>query len=493
MEVIDQHIGSLKWISDKMKIKDSLMILGDFNFPGIQWKLSTSNYLYPDVTRSSISLSGNKLIDNYSLERVSQLNFVVIDNGRLLDLCFGSIDGGANFSVMKAPSDLVKPTIHHPSLLIEIVSVSPCIFIDPVETLFYDYKNGDFCGMNNFFSNINWLDYINQNLDSSLSAFSSIVLYAIDQFIPTRSRKAPINPPWSNNHLKQLKRLKRSTLRKYTRFKTQRCKRNYHAANCRYKRLNKKLFYSHQMKVQQNLRQNPKSFWNYVNEQRKESGLLTVMFKGNIERSTTDGICDLFLNQFSSVFTTEILDESQVFLAAENVPVHSPVGDHPFIEAEAINKICSSLKASTSCGPDGIPAMVLKKCSANLSMPLSCLFNLSLQVGKFPDGWKKSYVFPVFKKGNKRDVSNYRGIAALCAVSKLFEKVVYDFLLHNCHNFISEHQHGFMPKRSTNTNLLTYTTFIAQALQEGKQVDSIYTDFSAAFDKINHQITIAKF
>lgn len=124
------------------------------------------------------------------------------------------------------------------------------------------------------------------------------------------------------------------------------------------------------------------------------------MFKGDTERSTTEGICDIFLSQFWSDFTTEILDISQVSLAAENVPVHSPVGDAPFIEA--INKICFSLKASTSCGPYGIPAMVLKKCSANLSMPLSCLFNFSLQVGKFPDGWEKSYAFPVLKKGNKR-------------------------------------------------------------------------------------------
>lgn len=221
------------------------MILGDFNFSGIHWKHSTSNYLYPDVTSSSINLSATKLIDSYSLERLSQLNSVVNDNGRLLDLCFGTFDGDGQFSVMEAPTNLVKPTTHHPSLLIEITSVSPCIFINPAEMIFYDYKNGDFCGMNNFLSNINWVDYINLDLDSSLSTFSNILLYAIDQFIPKRPHKAPMNPPWSTNHLKRLKRLKRSALRKYTRFKTRRCKRNYHAANIRYKRLNQKLFSSH--------------------------------------------------------------------------------------------------------------------------------------------------------------------------------------------------------------------------------------------------------
>lgn len=300
--------------------------------------------------------------------------------------------------------------------------------------------------------------------------FSVIVLYAIDQFVPKRFHRPPTNPPWSNYRLKQLKRLKRSTLRKYSKFKTLSSKLEYHAANVRYKRLNEKLYLSHQRKIQQKLRHNPKAFWNHVNEQRKESGLPTAMFKDSVEESSTEGICNLFLSQFSSVFTSEYLDEQQVFLAANNVPVCPPVGDHhPFVNSEFVCKNCSALKASTSCGPDGIPAIVLKNCSSILSVPLSQLFNLSLQAGSFPECWKKSFVFPVFKKGNKRDVKNYRGISALCAVSKLFEKVVHNFLLHNCLHFIPEHQHGFMPKRSTNTNLVAYISLIAKELQKGHQ------------------------
>lgn len=233
--------------------------------------------------------------------------------------------------------------------------------------------------MNNFLSNINWLDIIDHDLNGSVTEFSNILLYAINQFIPIRTRKPPLNPPWSNNHLKKLKRLKRSALRKYSKFKSHRRKQNYLVANTRYKRLNKKLFFSHQRKIQHKLRHNPKGFWNHVNEQRKESGLPTVMFKGSIESSCTKGICDLFLDQFSSVFTLETLDEQQVFKAASNVPVHPPVGNHPTIEAETVENACSSLKPSSNPGPDGIPATVLKKCSTSLSVPLSRLFNLLLR------------------------------------------------------------------------------------------------------------------
>ncbi|XP_038106752.1 uncharacterized protein LOC119766337 [Culex quinquefasciatus] len=61
-----------------------------------------------------------------------------------------------------------------------------------------------------------------------------------------------------------------------------------------------------------------------------------------------------------------------------------------------------------------------------------------------------------------------------------------------CKNLISEDQHGFMPSRSTTTNLLTFTTFVTDSFTARSQTDAVYTDLSAAFDKLNHAIAIAK-
>ncbi|KXJ72610.1 hypothetical protein RP20_CCG017595 [Aedes albopictus] len=101
-------------------------------------------------------------------------------------------------------------------------------------------------------------------------------------------------------------------------------------------------------------------------------------------------------------------------------------------------------------------------------------------------------MFPVHKKGRKRDANNYRGITALCAISKLFEIVVMDPLLSHCKHLISNDQHGFTSGRSTNTNLLCFTSYITDSMTAHDQTDAIYTDLSAAFDKLNHDIAIAK-
>lgn len=65
------------------------------------------------------------------------------------------------------------------------------------------------------------------------------------------------------------------------------------------------------------------------------------------------------------------------------------------------------------------------------------------------------------------------------------------FFFHVKH-YISEDQHGFMPKRSTTTNLLSITSFIMDGFSAGSQTDVIYMDLSAAFDRINHDIAVAK-
>jgi hypothetical protein len=95
-------------------------------------------------------------------------------------------------------------------------------------------------------------------------------------------------------------------------------------------------------------------------------------------------------------------------------------------------------------------------------------------------------VCPIYKKGPASDASNYRPIALTCIICKLMESVVKDqlltFLLE--HGLINKHQHAFMSRFSTNTNLLECTFDWFVALAHSDSVDVIYIDFSKAFDSI---------
>ena len=151
-----------------------------------------------------------------------------------------------------------------------------------------------------------------------------------------------------------------------------------------------------------------------------------------------------------------------------------------------------ALQSNFSPGPDGIPAFVLKKCADFLYIPLTDMFNSSLSSGYFPILWKESFIVPLYKNGSRFDIGNYRGIAKLSAIPKLFEKLDTSRLVHQFGGIITSHQHGFIKGRSTVTNLLEFTSLVLEALSLRLQTDVIYTDFSKAFDTVSHSLLIHK-
>jgi hypothetical protein len=140
-----------------------------------------------------------------------------------------------------------------------------------------------------------------------------------------------------------------------------------------------------------------------------------------------------------------------------------------------------------------ISPLILKQIVLVSKKPFAVLFNLSLLSGVFPCVWKESYFVPLFKSGDKRNISNYRGISILSAIPKLFEKLVCDVITQIIRPSISEsieEQHGFVGGRFTVTSLVEFSNFVLSEMENGLQVDAVYTDFSKAFDRVNHGLLL---
>jgi hypothetical protein len=84
----------------------------------------------------------------------------------------------------------------------------------------------------------------------------------------------------------------------------------------------------------------------------------------------------------------------------------------PVTEWEVEN-IIKSLKNSYSAGFDEILEAIVKTSIHYVKKPLTHIFNLSLQKGLFPDSLKVTKIRPVFKKGEKSVITNYRPISVL--------------------------------------------------------------------------------
>jgi hypothetical protein len=92
--------------------------------------------------------------------------------------------------------------------------------------------------------------------------------------------------------------------------------------------------------------------------------------------------------------------------------------------------------------------------------------NKSLSLGVFPMRLKYSQINPIFKKGDKTDVANYRPISLLTSFSKIFEKVIYNRLQYHLdiNNILAHEQHGFRIKLSTDSATQDLMNTILSAL-----------------------------
>ena len=75
-----------------------------------------------------------------------------------------------------------------------------------------------------------------------------------------------------------------------------------------------------------------------------------------------------------------------------------------------------------------IPNKVIKIAAEQLSVPLTQIYNQSIETGIVPNILKVSQVTPVYKSGDATDPANYRPISTLSSFSKVFEKLIYNQL-----------------------------------------------------------------
>lgn len=121
------------------------------------------------------------------------------------------------------------------------------------------------------------------------------------------------------------------------------------------------------------------------------------------------------------------------------------------------------------------------------------MINLSFEKAVVPAKLKEAIVRPIYKGGNKKQITNYRPIAILPAIDKIIEQIVFDriwkFVQKN--KIICKNQYGFQKGKSTNQLLGDFANEMNTALGKRHHVLVLYLDFSKAFDTLDHNKLIS--
>ena len=143
-------------------------------------------------------------------------------------------------------------------------------------------------------------------------------------------------------------------------------------------------------------------------------------------------------------------------------------------------QIIDSLKPKTSTGIDNISSKLLKRTKDSITAPLTIIINQMITSGIFLDALKISKVTPLYKKGDELFLSNYRPIALLLSISKIFEKAVLTQLTLYLEDnlMIHPHQYGFRERHSPEYAALYITDYINYKMDVGKIPVNVYLDLS---------------
>lgn len=449
---------------------DYIQVYGDFNCPSADWENLETVPAAPPLTilRSFAAMFG-----------LTQNNHVCNQRGVILDLIFTPFKEALT---LRDLDPLVPEDAHHPALNFDVFlpaqkASKPDFLPNPMKCdlhmVYTELLNSDFEAC-----------FVNGDVNQICEGFVGLLRDSVIRHSPLKRFGPSRFPAWFSPELRQMTIQKKILHKSYKETLDDASYHRFSAVRARCKVLSKECLGSYISHVQEALPRNPKIFWSYVRSFNcGNSTPTTVTFDGV---SSTDGksAAGLFADFFSSVFGN----------GDQAVDSYDHVSNPPTILrtlnvcVEDVRRVLRGLDASKGCGSDSVPPSVFRFCSDILEYPLTRLFNRSLAAGIFPDVFKKTLIVPIHKKGPVNDVRNYRPIAILPAIAKIFEKVVFDSIrsvaLHN----LTPKQHGFVRGRSSATNLMAFQTDIFDAFAEHKQVDVLELDFEKAFDRVNHSL-----
>ncbi|KAK3565172.1 hypothetical protein QTP86_000478 [Hemibagrus guttatus] len=155
-----------------------------------------------------------------------------------------------------------------------------------------------------------------------------------------------------------------------------------------------------------------------------------------------------------------------------------------FITQAEVTEVAQQLLGGKTPGVDEIHPEYLKSLDVVGLSWLTRLCKIAWQSGTVPLDWATGVVVPLFKKGDRRVCSNYRGITLLSLPGKVYSRVLERRVRPLVEPRIQEEQCGFCSSRGTLDQLYTLHRVLEGSWEFAQLVQQCFVDLEKAFDRV---------
>ena len=460
-----------------VKSQQKVMIVGDFNFPGIGWDAETCLQGTPEE-RFLEWLHSRALLQHVK----ENTRFRTGQNPSLLDLV-----------ITRHQRDIegikMLPPIGKSDHLVIKVGINGSQPRTPVLRS-RNFGAMDIAGLLTRASDLNWLQVgENSTVEDHWTLIKGNLLALQDEFAPLRNRKAQDKAPWWSPAINRAIRNRDRCWRHYQEVNTQLAWFGYTKQRNKTVSLIRSAKKKYELRLATKVKQQPKRYYRYAQTKRNLRDKVGALVLEDNTMATDDQSKATALGEYFK--NVHRLDKGSSLPSVENPRME--MGELQITIDEVI-KVLGSLDISKAPGPDGIHPAIVKPLANIIANPILRLFQASLEEGRLPNDWKTAVVVAIHKGGNETELKNYRPVSLTSILCKCMEKIIREHICKHLHeqSLLNSAQHGFMKNRSCLTNLLCYLDEVTERIDEGKNVEVCYLDFSKAFDSVSHRLLLHK-
>jgi len=470
---LGEMFGCIKLACDTYR---SVLVMGDFNYPDINW-----NALRADN-------NGNKFLKLVMDCYLEQHVCIPTRGNNILDLIL-TIE-----MPIKDPISMLPP-VDNSDHNVLIFSIDCSVSQEKVKK-HACYNQADYKSMREFVKErLAHIDLSEMSADAVWYNFNEVMQKAIERYVPYKKiTNKSRNPLWMTGKVLRNVKKKHKLWKKWKDSSDDNSEIKYKKQVNKASKLVRLAKRDFERKIAKNIKKDSKTFFKYARSKTRVKSTIGPLIDGNGGLTCDDQEMGQMLNAFfASVFTTESVDElpecKNIFYGNEE---HKLSNYH--ISSSMVKDKLLKLKLNKAPGVDLVGTNMLVELADEISDTVAELFTKSLTEGEVPPDWKLANVTPIFKKGNKSNVSNYRPVSLTVNLCKVFESIMRDEMIKHLqrHSLIKSSQHGFVSNRSCLTNLLVFMEEVTSYIDKGYPIDVIYLDFQKAFDKVPHKRLLLK-